>query len=83
LSVATTPKTPQPQAFLGLKPLQEKLQHLETKKEEIPCHIELEEAPAYIEQQVLPRVLEGIESLMKQVKLGEPPEDPILYLAQV
>jgi hypothetical protein len=68
---------------LGLKPLQEKLVQLEAKRDEIPCHVELEEAPVYIEQQVLPRVLEGIESLMKMVKLGEPPEDPIYFLAQV
>jgi hypothetical protein len=78
LSVATTPKV-QPQAFFGIK-LEEKLEQL---KYEIPCHVELEEAPVYIEKEVLPRVLEGIESLLKLVKMGQSPQDPIYFLAQV
>lgn len=84
-SVATTPraKTPsQPASFFGVRQSRAasvvKLDIVER-----PCHVELVEAPLYLETEVIPTVLSAIEKLLKLVKAGEEPKDPINFLALV
>jgi hypothetical protein len=85
-SVVTSPLTPiQPQSFYGIinTKMEEQLEKVEATIKDIPFHIELVDAPVYVENEILPRLLAGIETLLRLVKKGAPPKDPIRYLAQV
>jgi hypothetical protein len=43
----------------------------------------LEESPAYLQKKVLPAVLLGIERLLRLVKEGKEPLNPLSFLALV
>jgi hypothetical protein len=48
-----------------------------------PYHIELEEAPAYLQNTVLSPVLQGIHELLSLIKNGKSVNEPLLFLAKV
>ncbi|KAJ3302720.1 hypothetical protein HDV03_004605 [Kappamyces sp. JEL0829] len=69
----------QPAAFIDIKHQEEQMV---AEPETIPCHLELEEAPAYLKQTVLPSVLVAIHELLVLVKAGEEVPDPLQFLAK-
>ena len=49
----------------------------------IPCHVELIEAPKYLNERVVPAVMKAIEQLLIKLEGQDFKEDPVLFLAKV
>ncbi|KAJ3324430.1 hypothetical protein HDV06_006841 [Boothiomyces sp. JEL0866] len=74
----------QPSSFYGVRYSTESMEGVrqvrQIKAAPVPYQ---EDASSYIEQTVLPTLLPAIEKLLKLVKDGETPANPILFLSQV